>query len=202
MLAASATAGGVSPVPVSTSSSLAMPASPTASTRIEDNGVVLEVELSMPASDTVQLRYRLRNGGTQPLAVFDRGDRHAVLSGRQPRGAMGAPVLEETGGGDVVLRHVARTAPAGPTGPTSPATPLALRLAPGAVLEDGFVYPIPVSPPRRLRWCLGVAGFSPGSFFGPEPGGKGEVWQVSDPGAQRQLCTPWFDCARGMFVES
>ncbi len=179
-----------------------MPAAAPASTRIEDRGVVLDVELSMPARDTVQLRYRLRNGGTQPLAVFDRGDRHAVLSGRQARGAMGAPLFEETGAGDVVLRHEARTAPTGPTGPTSPATPLALRLEPGAVLEDGFVSPIPVSPPRRLRWCLGVAGFSEEGFFGPEPGDKGDVWQASDPGVQRQLCTPWFDCARGVFVES
>ncbi len=179
-----------------------MPAAAPASTRIEDNGVVLEVELSMPASDTVQLGYRLRNGGTQPLAVFDRGDRHAVLSGRQARGGMGAPLFEETGGGDMVLRHVAPAAPAGPTGPTSPATALALRLEPGGVLEDGFVYPIPVSPPRRLRWCLGVAGFSQEDFFGPEAGARGEVWQASDTGGQRELCTPWFDCARGVFVES
>ena len=178
-----------------------MPASPTASTRIQDRGVLLDVQLSMPAADTVALRYRLRNGGTQPLAVFDRGDRHAVLSGRQARGGIGAPVFEPTGEGDVVLRHVARAAPTGPTGPTSPPTPLALRLEPGAVLEDGFVYSIPVPAPRRLRWCLGVAGFSQQGFFAPEPGDKGDVWQASDPGAQRELCTPWFDCARGAFVE-
>lgn len=179
-----------------------MPASPTASTRIEDRGVLLDVQLSMPAADTVELRYRLRNGGAQPLAVFDRGDRHAVLSGRQARGGMGAPVFERLADGDLVLRHSAPPASAGPTGPTSPPTPLALRLDPGAVLEDGFVYPIPGSAPRRVRWCLGVAGFSKDGFFGPEPGAKGDVWQASDPGAQRQLCTPWFDCARGAFIES
>jgi hypothetical protein len=175
---------------------------PAASTRIEDGPVALEVTLSMPKADTVALHYRLRNDGPHALAVFDRGDRHAVLSGRQAPGAIGAPTFEQRDGGDVVLRHVALPAPADPTGPASPRTPLALHLAAGASLEGEFRFVIPTAaPPARVRWCLGVAPFEQERFFAPERAAGVEVWQASDASAQRELCTPWFDCARGTFAE-
>ena len=175
---------------------------PGSTTLIEDGPLSLEVALSMPTAETVLLRYRLRNSGPAAVAVFDRGDRHAVLSGRQQAGAVGAPTFEERNG-DVVLRHVARPAPAGPTGPTSPATPLALRLAPGGTLDGEFRFTIPAAkPPARLRWCLGVAPFEQERFAMPEQGSAGEVWQALDPGSQRELCTPWFDRAQGGFVDS
>jgi len=176
---------------------------PGSTTLIEDGPLSLEVALSMPTAETVLLRYRLRNSGPAAVAVFDRGDRHAVRSGRQQAGAVGAPTFEERGNGDVVLRHVARPAPAGPTGPTSPPTPLALRLPPGETLEAEFRFTIPAAaPPARLRWCLGVALFEPERFAMPEQGDAGEVWQALDPGSQRELCTPWFDRGQGRFVGS
>ena len=173
----------------------------SASTSVEDGDLHLDVQMSMPAADTVELRYRLRNGGQAAVAVFDRGDRHAVLSGRQGKGAVAAPSFEDTGDGGVVLRHVARPVATGPTGPTSPHTPLALKLEAGAVLEDGFRFSIPSSAPQRLRWCLGVAPFEQDRFFAPERGAGGEVWQTTDASAQRELCTSWFDRARGVFAE-
>jgi len=173
----------------------------SASSSVEDGHLRLEVQLSMPSADTVELRYLLRNAGEAAVAVFDRGDRHAVLSGRQAKGAVAAPSFEDAGDGTVVLRHVARPAAAGPTGPTSPHTPLALKLDAGAVLEDGFRFAIPSSAPQRLRWCLGVAPFEQDRFFAPERGAGVEVWQTTDASAQRELCTPWFDCARGAFAE-
>jgi hypothetical protein len=189
--------------PLRTSTQPSSPMHPTtsASTSLESGNLHLEVQLSMPSADTVELRYRLRNVGEAAVAVFDRGDRHAVLSGRQTQGAVAAPSFEDTGDGAVVLRHVARPAPAGPTGPTSPHTPLALKLEAGAVLEDGFRFSIPSSPPQRLRWCLGVAPFEQERFFAPERGAGVEVWQATDASAQRELCTPWFDRARGAFAE-
>ncbi|MGJ4728721.1 hypothetical protein [Luteimonas sp. SDU101] len=171
-------------------------------TRIQAGAIALEATLSMSEGDVVQVRYRLRNGGPDALAVFDRGDRHAVLAGRQVPGAIGAPTVEELDDGAVVLRHVARPLPAGPTGPTSPPTPLALRLAAGATLEGEFRFAVPASvSPARLRWCLGVAPFDPERFAAPEQTAAGEVWQALDIGGQRELCTLWFDRGQGRFVD-
>lgn len=175
---------------------------PSSTTRVQDGALALDVALSMPTAESVVLRYRLRNGGEGAVAVFDRGDRHAVLSGRMQAGAVGAPTFEERGNGDVVLRHVAQPAPAGPTGPSSPATPLALRVAPGETLDGEFRFTIPgAAPPARLRWCLGVAPFEQERFAVPEQSNAGEVWQALDSGNQRELCTPWFDRGQGGFVD-
>ena len=183
-----------------------MNAASPASTRVDDADAQLEASVASPAPDTVQVRYRLRNAGAAPLAVFDRGDRHAVLTGRQPAGAVGVPTFEDVGGGDVVLRHVASPSQRGGfTGPTLPATPLALKLAPGDTLAGEFLFSIPASmPPRRVRWCLGVAAFDGAHFFSPETTADGEVWQANDSAlrAQRTLCTPWFDLASGAFTGS
>jgi len=183
-----------------------MNAASPVSTKVEDADVRLEVSFASPSPGTVQVRYRLHNAGAAPLAVFDRGNRHAVLAKRQAAGAVGAPTFEDTGGGDVVLRHVAlRSSGGGPTGPTVPATPLALKLGPGATLAAEFSFSIPTStPPKRVRWCLGVAAFDDGHFFSPETAADGEVWQADDDAvqSQRMLCTPWFDLAAGEFAGS
>src|SRR5690606_40295600 len=126
---------------------------------------------------------------------------HAARRGRQPSGPVAAATAEDTGDGAVVRRHVARPGPVGPTGPTGRHTPIALKLEAGGVLEDGFRYSIPSSPPQRLRWCLGVAPFEQDRFFAPERAAGVEVWQAADTSAQRELCTPWFDCARRAFAE-
>lgn len=181
-----------------------MNAASPGSTRVDDAGVSLEADFASPSPGTLTVRYRLHNTGDAPLAVFDRGNRQAVLAKRQAPGAVGAPTFEDTGNGDVVLRHVALPAAGtGPTGPTLPATPLALKLAPGATLAGGFTFSIPAAPPRRVRWCLGVAAFNDGDFFSPEHTGDGEVWQANDDAVrtQRTLCTPWFEVAANRFAE-
>ncbi|HRO28212.1 MAG TPA: hypothetical protein PLD19_12360 [Luteimonas sp.] len=173
------------------------------SARIDVDDARLEVTFAALTPETVRVRYRLRNSGDVPLAVFDRGDRHAVLMKRQAAGAVGAPTFEEAVGGDVVLRHVARPLAGGPTGPTLPPTPRALKLAPGASVEGGFSFAMPASsPPRRVRWCLGVAPFDDAAFFSPETVDAGEIWQAGEDAvrAQRSLCTPWFDLAAGAFA--
>ncbi|WP_187471052.1 hypothetical protein [Luteimonas viscosa] len=181
-----------------------MAESAPASTRVEDGATRLDATFLPLSADTLRVRYRLRNGGEAPLAVFDRGNRHAVLTGRQASGALGAPTFEEAGGGDVVLRHVALPeARGGPTGPTVPMTPLALKLDPGAILEGEFTFAIPsATPPGRLRWCLGVAPFERERFFSREQAEAGETWQAGEEAvqAQRMLCTPWFDMAAGSFA--
>jgi len=181
-----------------------MSESSPASTHVDGEGLRLDVDFSALSSDTVQVRYRLRNDGAAPLAVFDRGNRHAVLTKRQAPGAIGAPTFEETGGGDVVLRHVALLQASGPTGPTLPPTPLALKLEAGASIEGEFVFPIPASAPlKRVRWCVGVAAFDDAGFFSPEATDAGEVWQAGDGAIARQrvLCTSWFGMAAGRFEE-
>jgi len=167
---------------------------------VDAQGARLDVAMSATAPDAIHLRYRLHNTGDAPLAVFDRGDRQAVLSGRLVAGAVGAPTFQADGS-DVVLRHAARDpAPGGFTGPTVPATPLALQLAPGAVLEGEFEFSIPTpQPPRRLRWCLGVAPFDEAGFSSPQDVAAGTLWQAHDAAVARQqmLCTPWWDLATG-----
>lgn len=181
-----------------------MNAASPVSTRVEDGAARLEASIASPSPGSVQVRYRLHNAGDTPLAVFDRGNRHAVLTKRQAAGAVGAPTFEDTGGGDVVLRHVALpSSTGGPTGPTVPATPLALKLDPGATLAGEFSFSIPTpTPPKRVRWCLGVAAFDGRHFFSPETAADGEVWQANDDAvrSQRTLCTPWFDLASGEFA--
>lgn len=181
----------------------AMSETSPATARVEGDPASLEATMTAPTPESVRVRYRLRNTGATPLAVFDRGNRQAVLAGRQASGAIAAPSFEELAGGDVVLRHVARAATRGvATGPTLPATPLALKLDPGAALEGEFAFAIPASaPPKRVRWCLGVAPFDAEAFVLPDASQEGEVWQATDAAvaAQQQLCTPWFTMATGRF---
>ncbi|MCD9032248.1 hypothetical protein LDO32_10985 [Luteimonas sp. Y-2-2-4F] len=153
-----------------------------------------------PRTGAVEVHYRFDNVGESPLAVFDRGDRHAVLVGRQHGGAVGAPHFQEEAPGDVVLRHAARPLPEPP--PTVPPTPLAARVEPGASLAGEFLFAPPTErEPQRIRWCLGVAPFDTEGFTQPEEVDGVEVWRGSFDLAARQtlLCTPWFDVAAQRF---
>ena len=153
-----------------------------------------------PRSGTVQVRYRVENTGTQAVAVFDRGHRHAALTGRQQPGAVGEPTFVEERPGEVTLRHVALPLP--DPAPTSPPTPMAARLEPGASLEGTFAYAPPTdAEPRRVRWCLGVAPFDADLFDMREDVGGVSVWRASFDvvDRQQQLCTPWYDVAAGAF---
>lgn len=195
------------PLPAARPSSLPIsPMQPTASetTTLDAEGARLQVTF-VPAPDgNLAVRYRVTNTGAVALAVFDRGHRHAVLTGRQRAGAVGAPTFEHTGDGDVVLRHVALPVAQGVrTGPIVPATPLALQLDPGATLDGEFTFAIPTAaPPRRVRWCLGIAPFDAARFVSSERTDAGEVWQAGDDAVrgQRILCTPWFGLAEGDFA--
>src|SRR5690554_2349989 len=171
-----------------------------AATTIEGDGVRIEAAFEIDDGGPLRVRYRVQNTGGADLAVFDRGDRHAVLTKRQQAGEVGRPGFHEDGAGGLVLSHVARPLPQ--PGPTLPPTPLAARLAPGQALEGSFGFsPLVGDQPRRLRWCLGVAAFDEAQFRSPEQAGGVEVWQASFALAesQQRLCTPWFDVAAGAF---
>ena len=175
----------------------------SAMVRVEADIAELEVAITATAPDAIRLRYRVRNTGDAPLAVFDRGDRQAMLAGRLAPGAVAAPTFEAIGD-DVVLRHVARgTVPGGFTGPTVPATPLALELAAGATVDGEFGFSIPTArPPVRVRWCLGVAPLAGDGFLASQEVAAGILWQAGDEAlvGQLELCTPWWDMASGQFA--
>ncbi|MDH5824755.1 hypothetical protein QFW77_17435 [Luteimonas sp. RD2P54] len=170
------------------------------STTVEGDGARLEADFAYdPRQQALRVRYRLHNTGDAALAVFDRGNRHAVLTGRQQPGAVSDPVFREDGA-DVTLSHIALPLPS--PSPTVPPTPLAVRLPAGAELEGEFTFAPPTAEPaRRMRWCLGVADFEESEFTAPEDVGGVEVWQASFAHVERQqlLCTPWFDVAAGTF---
>lgn len=170
------------------------------SATIEGEGVRVEATFEAGADRPVSVRYRVHNTGDGDLAVFDRGNRHAVLTKRQQAGDVGQPAFREEGAGGLVLSHVAMPLPE--PGPTLPPVPLAARLGPGQALEGQFsVSPLIDGPLRRVRWCLGVAPFDRERFSEPEQAGGVEVWwarfELADD--QQVLCTPWFDVAKGAF---
>lgn len=178
----------------------AMSRSEAASTTVEGAGARLEVSFQTAAGGPLQVRYRVHNTTDADLAVFDRGNRHAVLTGRQHGGAVGDPSFREDGD-DLTLSHVALPL-AQPT-PTVPPVPLAAKLAAGETLEGSFAFTAPTAGvPKRIRWCLGVAPFDQADFSAPEEVDGVEIWQASFALAERQqtLCTPWFDLSRGMFA--
>lgn len=171
-------------------------------TVVEGDQVKLEAAFAHDVdARRIEVRYRLENTGAAPLAVFDRGDRHAVMSRRLRPGAVPAPLFEQDGDA-LTLRHAAlalRT-----PSPTVPPTPLAAKLAPGAQLEGRFAFDLALaaSPPRRARWCLGTAPFDDADFSQPEAVDGLELWRASFAVVPRQrlLCTPWFDLAAGRFA--
>lgn len=169
-----------------------------ARTTIEAEDARLEVAFD-PDGDALAVRYRIRNTGDVPLAVFDRGDRHAVLTRRLVPGEVPAPHFENTGEG-LVLSHVARPLP--DPSPTVPPVPLATRLAPGQALDGAFSFDLSLADAgKRVRWCLGVATFDGAGFEASESAGEVPVWTAPFGMAevQHRLCTPWFDVAAGAF---
>ncbi|MGY0634635.1 hypothetical protein [Luteimonas sp. A478] len=174
---------------------------PSATTTVEGNDVRLEVAFEAAAGGPLQVRYRVHNTGSADLAVFDRGNRHAVLTRRLPVGEVGDPVFHEEDGG-LTLSHKALPLPE--PSPTLPPVPLAARLAADGVLEGDFSFaPLVGDQPDRVRWCLGVAPFDDELFRSPEQGAGIEVWQASFTlaGSQQLLCTPWFDTRSGAFAD-
>ena len=172
-----------------------------ARTSVEGKGARLEVAFD-PDGDALAVRYRISNTGPAPLAVFDRGDRHAVLTKTLVAGDVPAPRFEEADGG-LVLSHAARALHI--PSPTVPPVPLASRLAAGAALDGGFSFDLSLAGQAgRVRWCLGVAPFDAERFEASESVGDVAVWtapfEMAD--AQQLLCTPWFDMAAGVFEAS
>ncbi|MGJ7901960.1 hypothetical protein [Lysobacter sp. 1R34A] len=169
--------------------------------KVRGRGVALEAEFAYAGSKrVVTVSYRVHNLSAGPLAVFDRGDRHAVATGRQTAGAIAAPAWRIEGG-DVSLSHAA--APLPNPAPVSPPTPLAIRVAAGAQTAGRFEFALPgLDAPKRLRWCLGVAAFEDRDFTAPESAGGVEVWRASFAVVERQqlVCTPWFDVAANGFA--
>lgn len=153
-----------------------------------------------PDTGTVTVAYRIDNGGKVDVAVFDRGNRQAVLTGRLREGSVATPAFHEDAPGDVSLLHLAEPLPF--PSPTVPPIPLAARLAAGASLEGEFaVAPLVGQPPRRVRWCVGMARFDAQAFTEPQTIGGLEIWQGNFELADRQqrLCTPWFDVGTRSF---
>lgn len=173
---------------------------PSNATRVESDGFVLDVRFEARAGAPLYVHYRLQNTGREPLVVFDRGDRHAVLTKRQTMGDIGQPGSRDEGNGDVTLSHVARPLPEPP--PTLPPVPLAAKLPAGGILEGTFsASPMTLDPPKRLRWCLGVSAFEPAHFSSSEQVDGVDIWHASFDEASRQttVCTPWFDIANSAF---
>lgn len=172
-----------------------------ATTVLEGRTARLEVDFDQDREDAVQVRYRLHNTGGADLAVFDRGDRHAVLSGRLEPGSVAPPLFRDEGEGDYTFGHVALPLPR--PAPTSPPVPLAARLPAGQVLEGAFELAVPGETPRRVRWCLGTAPFEEGLFDEPQQVGGVELWRASFGVVEKQqkFCTPWYDMAAGVFKE-
>ncbi|HNR92938.1 MAG TPA: hypothetical protein PKO41_11015 [Dokdonella sp.] len=163
---------------------------PSATTTLRIEGVELEVGIQAGASPTrLAFRYRLHNGTGVALAVFDRGDSHAVATRRLKAGAVAPPAFEVSAT-DLTLSHVA-AALAEPT-PTVPRIALAVRVDAGATLDGRFDYSIDADV-RRLRWCLGTLPFDAATFIAVD-GSEPPVWRAPLAAAQTQrlLCTPWY----------
>ena len=176
-----------------------MPADASNATVVAGADARLEVRFDYAGSRPLKVSYRLHNDGKAPLMVFDRGNRHAVLTKKLVQGEIAAPTFSDEDG-DVTLSH--RVLPLTKPTPFIPPTPLAARVEPGAVLAGEFEFSVPTAQaPRRLRWCLGVIPFA-GDFKaikGEAP--AKEVWLGSLNDAERQqlICTPWYDVAKAAF---
>jgi len=193
-------AGKLSVIPSGIADGTDMPAQ-LAETRIEADALSLDVKVGYNAERReFGVCYALRNIGAVPVAVFDRGDRAQVVSGRLIAGAVPPPVYESGADGDLTLLHIARPLPQ--PAPILPPTPIAARLDAGAELRGKFVAELFAAPPRRLRWCLGVADFDPSAFDQLQDLDGLSLWRASFAlvDRQRRLCTPWFDLATGAFA--
>ncbi len=162
----------------------------------------LEAEFDYaPNSRIIEVRYTLRNDGDAPLAVFDRGDQHAIGTGRQRFGDVGIPRME-IDGEDVSLVHAAMALPE--PAPTSPPTPVAIELAPGASLDGEFKFALKgLIVPKRLRWCVGVMRVGDAYMDTPQDTKAGKLWRASFGvvDKQQRVCTPWYDVESAAFED-
>lgn len=171
-----------------------------ARTAVEGEGAMLEVAFD-PDGSRLAVRYRIGNTGDSALAVFDRGDRHAVMTKRLVAGDVPAPHIRQDEAG-LTLGHAARALPQ--PSPTVPPVPLAAKLAPGESRDGAFSADLSLAgSASRVRWCLGVAPFDEAMFTASESAGEVAVWAASFEVVERQqqLCTPWFDVAAAVFEE-
>lgn len=170
------------------------------SSQAQDNPVLLAEFDYAPASRIIEVHYRLRNASpSSALAVFDRGDLHAIDIGRQKLGEVGVPKMIENGE-DIELVHA--VAPLPSPSPTAPPTPIALQIAPGAELTGHFRFALKgITIPKRLRWCLGVMPFDAAFMDSPTASADGQIWRASFAVVdhQRMICTPWYDVATAAF---
>ncbi len=176
-----------------------MPSSDSARAQVEAEGVVLDAVFAREG-DGVRVDYRIRNTGAVPLVVFDRGDRHAVLTRRQASGDVGVPMLREEAGMRATLSHIARALPK--PAPTLPPTPLARRVASDASVDATFSFANWLAgAPAQVQWCVGIGVTEDARLFASDDSGDVEVWQADFGYAddQQVLCTPWFDMASGTF---
>ena len=150
-------------------------------------------------SRIIEVHYRLRNNGATALAVFDRGDQHAIGTGSQTIGDVGIP-KQIANGEDFELIHAALPLPE--PEPTSPPTPVAIEIAPGAELSAHFRFALKgVIAPKRLRWCVGAMHVGDAYMDSPQDIKESRMWRASFAVVEKQkmLCTPWYDVATGRF---
>ena len=172
-----------------------------ARTHVSGDGAMIEAAFD-PDGQRLAVRYRVSNIGDAPLAVFDRGDSHAVLTKRLLAGDVPAPRVE---GGDegLTLSHAAHALP--DPAPTSPPVPLATKLAAGERLDASFDVDLSLfANATRVRWCLGVLPFDESVLKPATSAGDVAVWSAPFSVVDRQqlLCTPWFDMAAGAFEDA
>lgn len=177
----------------------AMSAEDPRTARVAGADAALEARFEYAEGAPLKVAYRLRNEGRAPLMVFDRGNRHAVMTKKLAQGDVAAPTFTQEDG-DLTLSH--RALPLSKPHPIIPPTPLASRVEPGATLEGEFEFSLLTDVPvDRVRWCLGAVPFADDfKALKPEPN-KPEVWLGSLSHAERQqvLCTPWFDLPTASF---
>lgn len=207
-LTAAACAHGL-PHPAEDTPMNAQPASTTATAdarlRVQDGqDVSLHAEFQYTAaSNTLLVRYRLRNGSAErALAVFDRGSYGDRAGAVYNPGPIGKPRLETRDGGSVLLHAPAPASAANPMDPLGHAG-LAVEVKPGGEHADQFVYRFDgAQAPQRVRWCVAVAAFDEKQFRIPTQTANGTIWAAGDTGVEvQQVCTPWFDVGAGKFVE-
>ena len=175
---------------------------PTHTIVVSGDDVALEVRITVDARQALTIDYRVRNTGTHPLAVFDRGTTGARTAPASPRTgspSATAPPLSEASPDGHSFNHVALPLPK-PT-PTVPRVSLASRVDAGAVHEGRFVVRVDAGVPR-VRYCLGTAPFDAGAFL-PQDGAQPPAWRTpfAIAGTQHRLCTPWYSLADQRFEE-
>lgn len=185
--------------PDSAATETAMPAEDRSTAHVAGAGAELEARFEYVEGAPLKVAYRLRNEGKAPLMVFDRGNRHAVLTKKLIQGDVAAPTFVQEDA-DLTLSH--RALPLAKPHPLIPPTPLASRVEPDATLQGEFEFSLLTDvPAERVRWCLGVVRFAEDfKALKPEPD-KPEVWlgSLSHAESQQLLCTPWFDLAASAF---